>query len=57
VIGLPFVLLSVETHGKAMGIGDEDPAARFCVAPPPVIPAPTNSAAAARTVLNPAEYE
>ena len=50
------MLLGVETHGKAMGIGDGDPAARFCVAPPPVIPAPTNSAAA-RTVLNPAENE
>jgi hypothetical protein len=51
------VLLGVETHGKAVGIGDEEPAAGFLVAPPPVIPAPTNSAAAARTVMNPAEYE
>jgi hypothetical protein len=56
LIGLAFVLLGIETHGKAMGIGDEDPAARFCVAPPPVTPAPTSSAAG-RTVMNPAEYE
>ena len=26
LVGLSFVFLAVETHGKAMGIGDEEPA-------------------------------
>jgi len=28
LVGLSFVFLGVETHGKAMGIGDEEPAAQ-----------------------------
>jgi putative MFS transporter len=26
LVGLSFVFLGVETHGKAMGVGDEEPA-------------------------------
>jgi hypothetical protein len=28
LVGLSFVFLAVETHGKAMGIGDEEPTAQ-----------------------------
>jgi len=27
LVGLSFVFLGVETHGRAMGVGDEEPAA------------------------------
>jgi hypothetical protein len=28
LVGMSFAFLGVETHGKAMGVGDEDPAAQ-----------------------------
>jgi len=28
LVGLSFTFLAVETHGKAMGVGDEEPTAR-----------------------------